>query len=181
VTSFLRSTFGDVSFVPGGSVSNGVPCFSRVVWVDGDVAVGREDEKMGLSVRRLWISGFLIRGCSGSASGSRACAAAAALGVVMTAEVVGGRSASAERMVWRDLRWCAWPSVFRLSSISAYSCCRFTKTCAPDGRSGAGIPPSGSRKIRRSREMGWDTGGSDVGEYVEKSLVSVCTMLFASM
>jgi hypothetical protein len=106
-----------------------------VVCVEGDVAVGSDKEKIGLSVRRLWIGGFLMRGLLGSGS-------FAAAGAVITTEIVGGRAARGGRRVWSDLRWCKWPSASRFAAISRYSCCILTK------------------KISRSSETGWVSGES---------------------
>jgi len=75
----------------------GIPCFRRVVRVAGlDDWTGREEEIRGLSVRRLWISGFLER-----LEVEFKLWAAARFGVVITPEEVGGRRERASRKVER--------------------------------------------------------------------------------
>lgn len=72
---------------------------------------GREEEKTGLSVRRLWIRGLRFRRVPtpriwGELCGGVRPELAAAWGVVSNAEEEGGRIASAFRSNSRFLIWC---------------------------------------------------------------------------
>lgn len=103
--SLGRSIVELESFVPEPQRRRGMPCFKRVVRVAGEVDVGSEEEKIGLSVKRLWIRGFLdhfVR--EEELEGTRADAAAE--GVVMTADVVGGQMERQFLRVVRERRWC---------------------------------------------------------------------------